>query len=152
MSFAITSRRIEFFALSVTSRKALHNFATSAVYVRSNLTYEFDATRVYDLRYGKFGRRRRPNCAIPGSNSSAKETKVLCEGKKRIWVRPLLQIRTRQGTYNNLIQGMRLDDRESHFSFLRMSGETFDVLFCLAVFERLRSNIPQGRKLSHCFD
>ena len=81
-----------------------------------------------------------------------KRRKSAARGKKRMWVRSLLQMRTRQGTYNNLIQEMRLGDCESHFSFLRMSRETFDVIFCLAVFERLRSNIAQGRKLSHSFD
>ena len=48
--------------------------------------------------------------------------------RRRVWVRPLLQMRTRQGAYNNLIQEMRLTDSESHFTFLRMSKETFDVL------------------------
>ena len=48
--------------------------------------------------------------------------------KRRMWVRPLLQKRSQQGSHNNLIQEMRLSDRESHFSFMRMSKETFDVL------------------------
>ena len=45
-----------------------------------------------------------------------------------MWVRSLLQKRPQQGSHNNLIQEMRLSDRESHFSFMRMSKETFDVL------------------------
>ena len=57
-----------------------------------------------------------------------KRRKSAARRKRSVWVRPLLQMRTRQGTYNNLIQEMRLSDPESHFSFLRMSKETFDVL------------------------
>ena len=44
------------------------------------------------------------------------------------WVRPILQKRRQQGEYNNLLREMRLSDRENHFSYMRMSKETFDLL------------------------
>ena len=75
---------------------------------------------------------------ILGRKRRKQRRKSSARGNKRMWVRPLLQMRTRQGTYNNLIGDVRLDDRKRHFSFLRMSRELFDGLFCLAVFERLK--------------
>ena len=78
---------------------------------------------------------------ILGRKRREKTRRSSARGNKRMWIRPLLQMRTRQGTYNNLIQEMRLDDRKSHFSFLRMLRELFDVLFCLAVFERLKLHL-----------
>ena len=48
--------------------------------------------------------------------------------KRRMWVRPLLQMRTRQGAFHNLIGEMRLSDPEKHFNYLRMTKETFDLL------------------------
>ena len=47
--------------------------------------------------------------------------------KRRMWVRPLLQMRTRQA-FHNLIGEIRLSDPEKHFNYLRMSKETFDLL------------------------
>ena len=44
------------------------------------------------------------------------------------WVRPILQKRWQQGEYNNLLREIRLSDRENHFSYMRMSKETFDLL------------------------
>ena len=48
--------------------------------------------------------------------------------RRKHWVRPNLQMRRQQGEHNNLLQEMRLCDHESHFSYLRMSKETFDLL------------------------
>ena len=45
-----------------------------------------------------------------------------------MWIRPLLQMRTRQGAFHNLIKEMRLSDPEKHFSYFKMTKETFDVL------------------------
>ena len=47
--------------------------------------------------------------------------------KRRMWVRPLLQMRTRQA-FHNLIGEIRLSDPEKHFNYLRMTKETFDLL------------------------
>ena len=47
---------------------------------------------------------------------------------RKHWVRPILQMQRQQGEHNNLLQGMRLCDHESHFSYLRMSKKTFDLL------------------------
>ena len=48
--------------------------------------------------------------------------------RRMLWVRPIFQRRHQQGEYHNLVQEMRLNDRASHFSYLRMSKETFDTL------------------------
>ena len=45
-----------------------------------------------------------------------------------MWIRPLLQMRTRQGAFHHLVQEMRLTDRESHVRYFRMTKETFDML------------------------
>lgn len=47
---------------------------------------------------------------------------------KRFWVRPIFTLRWQQGEYHNLLQEMRLSDEDSHFSYLRMSKEHFDLL------------------------
>ena len=44
------------------------------------------------------------------------------------WVRPILQKRYQQGDYHNLLQEMRLCDPYSHFKYIRMSKEIFDIL------------------------
>ena len=48
--------------------------------------------------------------------------------RKRFWVRSILTKRRQQGEYHNLLQEMRLSDEESHFRYLRMSRERFDLL------------------------
>ena len=45
--------------------------------------------------------------------------------RRRMWIRPLLQMRTRQGAFHNLIKEMRLSDPKKHFNFFRMTRETF---------------------------
>ena len=47
---------------------------------------------------------------------------------KRFWVRPIFTKRREQGEYHNLLQEMRLSDEDSHFKYLRMSKERFDLL------------------------
>ena len=47
---------------------------------------------------------------------------------RTMWIRPILQMRSRQGVSHNLLQEMRLTDPEKHFNYLRMTKETFDVL------------------------
>eukprot|EP00118_Oscarella_pearsei_P015909 m.147748 g.147748 ORF g.147748 m.147748 type:complete len:152 (+) comp38474_c0_seq3:202-657(+) len=51
-----------------------------------------------------------------------------CKRRRRMWVRKIFQKRKEQGDYHALLQEMRLSDRDAHFSYLRMSKETFDVL------------------------
>ena len=55
--------------------------------------------------------------------------------KRSVWVRSLFQKRTKQGAYHNLLQEMRLSDPESHFSYLRMSKETFDTLLSMVKYQ-----------------
>lgn len=47
---------------------------------------------------------------------------------KRFWIRPIFTRRQQQGEYYNLLQEMRLSDEESHFKYMWMSKERFDVL------------------------
>jgi hypothetical protein len=43
-------------------------------------------------------------------------------------LRSVFERRIDEGDFHNLVQEMRLNDEESHFCFLRMSGQTFDDL------------------------
>ena len=47
---------------------------------------------------------------------------------KRFWIRPIFMRRQQQGEYHNLLKEMRLSDEESHFRYLRMPKERFDLL------------------------
>lgn len=47
---------------------------------------------------------------------------------KWFWIHPIFKRRREQGEYHNLLQEMRLSDEESHFRYLRMSKECFDLL------------------------
>ena len=49
-------------------------------------------------------------------------------GQRGVCVRPTLRRRRQQGEIHNLLQEMRLTDRESHFQYLRMRKERFDSL------------------------
>ena len=48
-----------------------------------------------------------------------------------MWVREIFQGRKNQGVYNNLVQEMRLGDRESYFRYMRMSPDRFEHLLSL---------------------
>ena len=48
--------------------------------------------------------------------------------ERKMWVRPIFTQRRQQGEYSNLLQDMRLSDPQSHFRYLRMSKERFDIL------------------------
>ena len=48
--------------------------------------------------------------------------------KRNVWVRPIFSLRRKQGEYHNLLQEMRLTDREAHFRYMRMTKERFDSL------------------------
>ena len=48
--------------------------------------------------------------------------------RKSVWVQPIFIKRRQHGEYHQLLQEMRLSDPESHFRYLRMSVERFDML------------------------
>lgn len=48
--------------------------------------------------------------------------------QRSTWIRSIFERRRDQGDYHQLLQEMRLGDTESHFRFLRMSKERFDML------------------------
>ena len=48
-----------------------------------------------------------------------------------MWVREIFKGRKNQGVYNNLVQEMRLGDRESYFRYMRMSPDRFEHLLSL---------------------
>ena len=48
--------------------------------------------------------------------------------RRSTWVRPVLQQHVEQGEFHNLLQELRLSDRDGHFRYLRMSKERFDHL------------------------
>ena len=50
---------------------------------------------------------------------------------KQVWIRPIFKKRKEQGDYHNLLQELRLNDTESHFRYLRMSKERFDLLLSM---------------------
>ena len=50
---------------------------------------------------------------------------------RTVWVREIFKRRKTQGEFHNLVQEMRLCDRESHFKYFRMTRERFDHLLSL---------------------
>ncbi len=54
--------------------------------------------------------------------------------RRKMWVRPIFAKRRQQGEYHNLLQELRLTDSDSHFAYMRMTKETFDLLL-----EKVRS-------------
>ena len=48
--------------------------------------------------------------------------------RRSVWVRSIFRRRRQQGEFHNLLQVMRLSDSESHFRYLRMTKERFDIL------------------------
>ena len=50
---------------------------------------------------------------------------------KQMWIRPIYKKRKEQGDYHNLLQELRLNDTESHFRYLKMSKERFDLLLSM---------------------
>ena len=51
--------------------------------------------------------------------------------RRDVWVRDIFSRRQQQGEFHQLVQEMRLHDRESHFRYFRMSRERFDHLLSL---------------------
>jgi hypothetical protein len=47
---------------------------------------------------------------------------------RRIWVRDWLARRYQQGTYENLMQELRIGDEAAYKRFLRMTPGTFEIL------------------------
>ena len=50
------------------------------------------------------------------------------------WVRPVFIQRSQQGEFHHLLQEMGLTDTESHFRYLTMSKETFDLLLAKVIY------------------
>lgn len=48
--------------------------------------------------------------------------------QRSVWVREIFKKRRQQGDYHNLIQEMRLGDKDKHFNYFRMSSQQFDEL------------------------
>ena len=48
--------------------------------------------------------------------------------KRSMWMHEIICRGIQQGEYHNLLQRMRVSDRESHFKYLRISKESFDSL------------------------
>ena len=59
---------------------------------------------------------------------------ISTEGKKRVrrkrteWVKPWIAARDQKGTYQNLLNELLLQDKESYRNYLRMNTATFDEL------------------------
>ena len=53
--------------------------------------------------------------------------RVVCS-QRSVWIRSIFEKRQLQGDYHKLLQEMRLRDTKSHFQFLRMSKERFNML------------------------
>ena len=51
--------------------------------------------------------------------------------KRKMWVRSILSQRRQRGEYHTLLQEMRLNDTQEHFSYLRMSRERFEHLLAI---------------------
>ena len=64
--------------------------------------------------------------------------------KRRFWVRKIFR-RKHKSEYYNLVQELRLDDREYHFRYMWMSKERFDHLFSL-LSEHLIKHTTKFRK------
>ena len=45
--------------------------------------------------------------------------------KRKLWVNPWLQRRSKLGEFNTLLQEMKLEDQEGYKNYLRMTGKTF---------------------------
>ena len=76
--------------------------------------------------------------------------------ERKMWVRPIFMQRRQQGEYSNLLQEMRLSDPQSHFRYLRMSKERFDILLSQVVpllakrhyYSPHRAEIPPAERLA----
>ena len=51
--------------------------------------------------------------------------------KRSVWVWKIFARQREQGEFHHLLQEMRQDDPESHFRYLRMSKERFDLLLTM---------------------
>ena len=51
-----------------------------------------------------------------------------------MWVRSIFIQHSQQGEFHHLLQEMRLTDTESHFCYLTMSKETFDLLLAKVIY------------------
>ena len=51
--------------------------------------------------------------------------------KRKMWVNSILSQRRQRGEYHTLLQEMRLNDTQAHFTYLRMSRERFEHLLAI---------------------
>ena len=63
-------------------------------------------------------------CAISLSNSNRKKRR-----SRKIWMKDWLRERDKKGAYANILQELRLNDRENFRKYLRMNTETFQETF-----------------------
>ncbi len=69
-------------------------------------------------------------CILRRRRKRREKSEALQERKKRFWVRDIFKDKT-SSEYNGLLQELRMNDREFHYRYLRMSKERFDHLYSL---------------------
>ena len=75
---------------------------------------------------------------------------------RSVWVRAIFAKRQQQGEYGSLLQEMHLSNPQSHFQYVRMSKEKFDLLLSLVgplltkchYFSRQRAEITPAERLA----
>ena len=77
--------------------------------------------------------------------------------KRTMWVRSILSQRWQRGEYHTLLQEMRLNDTQAHFSYLRMLRERFEHLLAIVgpllvrrenYWSAIRANITPAERLA----
>ena len=74
--------------------------------------------------------------------------------KRKPWVNPWLQRRSKLGEFNTLLQEMKLEDQEGYKNYLRMTGENFLELLTIVKGDlekqstQMREAIPANMKLA----
>ena len=74
--------------------------------------------------------------------------------KRKLWVNPWLQRRSKRGEFNTLLQEMKLEDQGGYKNYLRMTGENFLELLTIVKGDlekqstQMREAIPANMKLA----
>lgn len=66
------------------------------------------------------------SCILIGYGLKLK-TKYKQRRNRRVWVKEWLMQRSEEGSYNNIVQELRLWDSAGYRRFMRMNSETFEV-------------------------